>query len=385
MEGVMELPFDRDRLDALMGEAGVDLLLATTKHNTRYLLGGYRYHFYTEVEAMGRSRYLSAVGYPRGRPEDAFFVGLPGERPQLEREGIWVPQVRAEASSSLAAAATAAEAIQALGLASGTVALELPFLPADAYVELTRRLPHAKLVDAVALLEDLRTIKRPDELALLRESSDRIVESMLAVFGRATPGVTTREVAQWLRAEEAARGLGFDYCLVATARSFYRSPSDDRWEPGTSISVDSGGNRLGYIGDVARMAVMGEPDSTMRELLAEVDAVQMAARAPIRAGGDGRDVYAAATEELARLPHRHQTEFEAHGMGLVHHERPHLAADRSTPLESGMVISIETTMKNPEVGFVKLEDTVVVTGSGWDAYGDVARGWNVAGAVAARA
>src|ERR671930_2033178 len=95
----MELPFDRDRLDDLMTQAGVDLVLATAKHTTQYLLGGYRYHFYAEMEAMGRSRYLSAVGYPRGRPEDAFFVGLPGETSQLEREGIWVPHVRAEAAS----------------------------------------------------------------------------------------------------------------------------------------------------------------------------------------------------------------------------------------------------------------------------------------------
>jgi len=30
-----------------------------------------------------------------------------------------------------------------------------------------------------------------------------------------------------------------------------------------------------------------------------------------------------------------------------------------------------------EVGFVKLEDTVVVTDTGWEAYGDTGRGWNV--------
>ena len=137
------------------------------------------------------------------------------------------------------------------------------------------------------------------------------------------------------------------------------------------------------MGDLARMAVMGEPSELMRELLAEVDAVQMAARRPIRAGGDGTEIFAAAQAELAGLPHRSQTIFEAHGMGLVSHECPHLHPDEPSPLESGMVISIETTMKNPDVGFVKLEDTVVVTGDGWEAYGDTARGWNVAGAVPA--
>ena len=35
-------------------------------------------------------------------------------------------------------------------------------------------------------------------------------------------------------------------------------------------------------------------------------------------------------------------------------------------------------MKHPEVGFVKLEDTVAVTDSSWEAFGDRGRGWNVA-------
>jgi Xaa-Pro aminopeptidase len=41
-----------------------------------------------------------------------------------------------------------------------------------------------------------------------------------------------------------------------------------------------------------------------------------------------------------------------------------------------MVLSIETSVKHPEVGFVKLEDTVVVTDAGWEAFGDWGRDWN---------
>ena len=42
-----------------------------------------------------------------------------------------------------------------------------------------------------------------------------------------------------------------------------------------------------------------------------------------------------------------------------------------------MVLSVETDLKSPEVGFVKLEDTIVVTEDGWEAYGDSERGWTV--------
>jgi len=41
-----------------------------------------------------------------------------------------------------------------------------------------------------------------------------------------------------------------------------------------------------------------------------------------------------------------------------------------------MVLSIETGIKHPEAGFIKLEDTVVVTETGSEAYGDWGRHWN---------
>ena len=39
-------------------EAGLDAVLVTSKHNIQYLLGGYRYFFYSSMDAHGLSRYL---------------------------------------------------------------------------------------------------------------------------------------------------------------------------------------------------------------------------------------------------------------------------------------------------------------------------------------
>jgi len=50
------------------------------------------------------------------------------------------------------------------------------------------------------------------------------------------------------------------------------------------------------------------------------------------------------------------------------------------PLQKGMVLSIETTILHPRRGFIKLEDTVAVTESGWEGFGDRGRGWNRCGA-----
>jgi Xaa-Pro aminopeptidase len=44
-----------------------------------------------------------------------------------------------------------------------------------------------------------------------------------------------------------------------------------------------------------------------------------------------------------------------------------------------MVVSIETTMKHPTRGFIKQEDTVVVTAGGYEIFGEGGRGWNLGG------
>lgn len=373
-------PFDRARMDELMEAAAVDLVVASSPHNTRYLLGGYRHHFHERMPAGNRSSYLSVVGYPRERADAAFVVGRPGEQEEQRRAGVWVPNIVNEGRTSAGVGEIVAREAARLGAGTGTVAVELPFLPADALLALQRHLPGARLIDATPLLEELRIIKQPYELALLKEASERVVASMLATYARAVPGNTTHEVVTLLQEEEARRGLAFDYCLIATARSFFRAPSEDRWEAGQSISTDSGGSRQGYLGDLARMAVFGEPTSLMRELLEEVDTAQQAARRPIRPGALYTEVNAAGAEAIQHLPHRAEIDFEAHGMGLVNHEAPHVELAREgdgQKLAAGMVLSIETTLRNREVGFVKLEDTVVVTDTGWEAYGDTGRGWNV--------
>ena len=72
-------------------------------------------------------------------------------------------------------------------------------------------------------------------------------------------------------------------------------------------------------------------------------------------------------------------------MGIIGHEAPRLsdrgpvtypAYDAELPLQQGMVLSIETTLKHPRRGYIKLEDTLAVTATGWTAFGDGGRGWN---------
>jgi len=383
----MDLPFDVRHLDALLDDAGVDLLLATDKDTVQYLTGGYRFFFFAHKDAIGVSRYMPVLGYPRGQPDKAFYVGH-GLEPQHQAvEPLWTPTVSNTQKSSEHAAREAAEMIRKIGLGKARIALEMCFIPADAYLALREELPDAEFVDALPILQELRAVKRPEELEKLKLASELIVESMKVAMTTTPPGTTTRDIAELVRREEVNRGMNFEYCLTAAGPCMNRTPSDQfTWDKGEILSLDSGANLDGYLGDLCRMAVMGEPTSLMRELLDEVRAIQDAPRKVIKAGVSGGEIFAAAEALVSKSQYRDQIRFMAHGMGTIQHEAPHLRGMgviaypshySNRPLRAGMVLSIETDLKNPEVGFVKLEDTVVVTDDGCEGYGDDLRDYVV--------
>ena len=381
-------PFDTALLDRLMDEAGIDVLVATSKHNVQYLLGGHRAFFFESMDAMGLSRYLPVFIYQKGAPQKAGFFGHRMEGFQNEVKPFWVSEVNTKSSGAVDVMEKAVDYLRRLAPNAKRIAIETAFIPLDSAAVLRKAYPNAETVDALFVLERLRARKTPQELEMLKIASDAVINSMAAVFQNFGPGATKNELTEALRREETTRGLTFDYCLIAAGSSLNRAPSDQRWEKGDVLSIDSGGNYHGYIGDVARMGVAGEPDAELVDLLAEVEAIEQAAMKPIRSGILGSEIYAAADTVLHTSKLHNHIHFLAHGMGLVSHEAPRLtnsgpvpydAYDATRPLETGMVVSVETTLQHPRRGFIKLEDTVIVQPNGFEVYGDRIRGWNRAG------
>jgi Xaa-Pro aminopeptidase len=378
-------PFDTVLLDRLMEESGLDVVVATSRHNIRYLMGGYTFFFFDRFDAIGLGRYVPAVVYFKGKPELTLYIGNGMEAFERENNRLWVPHVAFSSWTGKDTAKLVSDHIAKSGVKARRIGLEFSFIPSDVEKALTSSTQNVEYREALFALERLRARKSPAELGLLRKASELVVESMLEVIATHGPGTTTQELFDALRREEEKRDLAFEYCLVTAGTSHNRAPSSNRWEQGGIITLDSGGNYGGYIGDLCRMAILGEPDAELVDLLGGIEDVQQAARKPIRAGALGRDVNEAGAKALDRLPHKSITHFVAHGMGLIPHEAPRLTGsgpvpypgeDADRPLETGMVLSIETTLPHPKRGYIKLEDTVVVTENGWEGFGDGGRGWN---------
>ena len=384
--GTMNYSFDH--LDSLMEDAGLDALMITSKHNVQYLLGGHKFIFFSAMDAIGHGRYLPILIYLRGDKEKTAYVANTMEKGEHDNDPFWVPHFYPMAWGSVDSVKQAIAHLNKVGFTTGRIGVEPSFLPSDSHAVLIDALPNTALLDATAVMENLRAVKSPAELAMLREASERITDAMQATIAASGAGSTKHEIIERLHREETNRGLQFDYCLLTLGASHNRAGSDQAWAEGEVLSIDSGGNLDGYIGDICRMGVLGEPDAELVDLLGEIEEIQQAAFAKVKAGASGAALIAAGQAALARQPHKDLTDFFGHGMGLVSHEAPFLLTnhpvayegrDADTPLKSGMVLSIETHMRHPKRGFIKLEDTLTVTETGYEMFGTQGRGWNVGG------
>src|ERR1700682_42202 len=125
------IPFDADRLDRLMDEAGIDVLVTTSKHNVQYLLGGHRAFFFESRGATGLSRYLPVWVYPKGAARKAAFFGHRMEGFQKENQPFWVSESQTNSSGSVDAMQKAIDYIRKSGVKAHRIGAELAFLPVD--------------------------------------------------------------------------------------------------------------------------------------------------------------------------------------------------------------------------------------------------------------
>ena len=107
-------------------------------------------------------------------------------------------------SGSLDTIKRATDYLQKAGVASKRVGIETAFMPMDAGGALRKALPDADVKDALVVLERLRLRKSPEELAMLRTSSEKVIDAMLATIAQSGPGTTTSS-----RSSRSRRAPGF--------------------------------------------------------------------------------------------------------------------------------------------------------------------------------
>ena len=142
---VPTIPIDAKKLDELLEQAGIDVLIATSKHNVGYLLGGYRFFFFETMDAIGINRYLPVFVYPKGQADRSVFIGnkLEGFEKQLNR--FWTSVAETSWMTGPEAMRSAVSHVGKIGGAHARIGVEMPFLPLDAADVLHSAFPDSRL------------------------------------------------------------------------------------------------------------------------------------------------------------------------------------------------------------------------------------------------
>jgi Xaa-Pro aminopeptidase len=239
-------------------------------------------------------------------------------------------------------------------------------------------LPGATFLSASELLRPQRVVKSDDEIAVMRRAGAITEAAFAAVIEKLVHGMTeldiVSEVDHQLR-RHGSLGPSFTTSLYTSGPNhpLLFGQRQATWKraltPPVSILFDFGAILDGYCYDYGRTVFFGEPDAEMVEVHRLIMASQAAGIAALRAGG----ATAAQTDGAARdvlVEAGYGDEFRhrlGHAIGLDVHEPPFLTAVDHTPLEEGMLFTVEPSITRFETFSARVEDVVVARSGGGEA------------------
>jgi Xaa-Pro aminopeptidase len=301
----------------------------------------------------------------QGRDNVFFTDGRYTQQAQQEVKGA---RIKILAGKSALAAASAWLAQQKVGRRIGIDAAHLTIAERSALAKaLTGKV---RLVEAPPIVEQMRTIKDPGEIAKIRAACHLGVALFYQLLEVVRPGVPEVEVAGEL--EFAARRLGADQMSFPTIIAGGTRSALPHGRASQSVLplkgfvvCDFGVILAGYCSDMTRTFHLGHPQRETGKVYEAVREAQQAALDAVKPGATIGEVDRAARKWLQKLNlARFFTHSTGHGLGLEIHEAPRVAAGQQETLRPGMVITIEPGVYLPGKFGVRIEDTVVVTDSG---------------------
>ncbi len=227
-----------------------------------------------------------------------------------------------------------------------------------------------RLKPAGDMISDLRAVKGPEEIALIRRAGQLTSEAFEEVVPLVRPGTAESDLAtevEYRMRRKGAEGAAFETIVASGPRGAlpHARASDRLLGTGELVIFDLGAILAGYAADMTRTLYLGEPQRRTRRLYDAVREAQREAVEALQPGARAGDVDRAARRVLARRGlAQHFTHSTGHGVGLEIHERPRLARGVKTRLETGCVVTAEPGIYLKGFGGIRIEDTVLVGAQG---------------------
>ncbi len=230
--------------------------------------------------------------------------------------------------------------------------------------------PPAALVPLNSMVDNMREIKEPFEIAALEKAADLISEILKVVISALKPGVTEKDVAwriQSLARDAGADGLSFPSIVASGPNSAlpHAVPTDRKLGRREPVIIDAVVRLNGYCSDMTRTVFLGEPDNTFKTVYRTVLRARSEALKQIQPSVESTQVDAAARNIIKDAGFgSYFGHGLGHGVGLATHEGPRLGPKNATPLRTGCVFTVEPGIYIPGKGGVRLEEMVVLESGG---------------------
>lgn len=337
-----------ERLQAAVRDAGLDAFLATSDESIAYLSG---------FRPLQLER-LFAVVVPA---DGAGAIVVPAlDRGQVDGASALVAPVSYEAGSD-----GLPELASALGDAR-RVGVEEDHLIFGRSEGLRER--GLELVAGGGIIASLRWRKEPVEIERVRAACELVERALVQMFEALRRGAVEREVnarvESWLR-EQGATDAHPLILFGENAANPHGDPGSRELRTGDVVCADLSACLDGYWGDLTRCATVGPGSDWARGAWELIREAQSSAIDACRVDAASREVDAAqrrlveSRPELGRCLHG-----AGHAIGLAVHEPPFLVPRTDTPLEEGMIFTIEPGIYLAGTGGIRLEDDVVVRADG---------------------
>jgi Xaa-Pro dipeptidase len=364
-----------DALNRLIEQRGLDALVIHVPENINYISGWHTPGYY----------------YPQ------FVVVRPGHDPVIVLRGLealglpvrsWF---RADQLLTFAdtesPVAKLRDALARLGLEKANVGLETHgwYFTLKMYKELEALCPDLRTSDAGWLVESLRKVKSPAEIAFIRQACRLTEIGMQAAIGNFSVEMTEAQLSGFIHKamiDEGCEYVGLPHFVMSGHRQLAPHSvwsKDKRIVPGDNVFLELCGSVNRYAGALFRTLVVGEPTQRNKENMDIAEAMLEASIKAIRPGvtaGAVNDAVGLVAEKNGVLIRKRC----GYSMGL--NFAPdwgegfflELADSDPTILQAGMVFHLPETVRRPGEPLVATSETVLVTETGCEQLTQFQRG-----------
>jgi Xaa-Pro dipeptidase len=369
MKPSRETMVNRQEVQRVMGETGLDALIAVSPENTFYFSGVF---IRTQISIRER---LAIVVIPREGDETFVVCNI---EESLARAQGWLTDIRAYVEFAQTPIEVLARVLQERGLDKGRLGIEARYLSLGYYQEMEQRLSGARMVPADRLFTHIRNIKTPVQIELLTDAFQRTEQAVWNAWSASKPGESEKVVADRMVQEMVKLGAdGPRHMTLAAGENTihpHARPSGRPLQAGDLVLTDCGGIFGGYCSDIARMGVVGVPGKVQRDAYHTLYEAHRETVAKMEPGVTFAQLYEHCKQAFVRRGQVLSNPHVGHNLSLLGgHEEPLIQPLEHEPMRPGMLICVEPSLHVDAQTRLHLEDLVLITDRGsrilrwWDA------------------